>query len=105
MPKKWRNHWGSIPAAEGRDRDQALLKIGNLSLLSSSLNSAIRDAAWEKKKSGVGARHGLSHYAAGLETLGEYLKLDVWDEDAIQARGEWLAEQAVGVWPSPNAAG
>ena len=102
MPKKWRNHWGSLPVEEADDRDQALRKLGNMSLLSSRLNTSIRDASWATKKAGTGSRHGLDHYAQGLDTLGPDLQLAVWDEGAIEARGERLAKQALKVWPLPS---
>lgn len=101
MPKKWRNHWGALPKEEAEERDQALRKMGNLSLLSSRLNTSIRDADWSTKKAGKGNRHGLSHYAAALETLGTDLQLPAWDEAAIGARGRRLAQQALAVWPRP----
>ncbi|HYC57040.1 MAG TPA: DUF262 domain-containing HNH endonuclease family protein [Candidatus Binatia bacterium] len=102
MPKKWRNHWGTLPAEEAHRRDQALRKLGNLSLLSTKLNTSIRDGAWEIKKNGSKGRHGLQHYASSLETLAPYLSRSVWDDSAIYERGRWLAEQALRVWPFPS---
>lgn len=102
MPKKWRNHWGPIGDVAARERDQALRKLGNLSLLSSTLNTAIRDSNWERKRNGTEKRHGLKKYAAGLETLGADLKLDEWNEATIRARGVRLAKHALQVWPSQS---
>lgn len=104
MPKKWRNHWGALPEEAARNRDQELRKLGNLSLLSSSLNTSIRDADWRTKKAGRNGRHGLDRYAQGLETLAPDLHLDTWDESTIRARGERLAGQALAVWPFPQTA-
>ena len=84
------------------ERDQVLRKLGNLSLLSSSLNSSIRDSDWQTKKSGKGKRHGLDRYAAGLETLAEDLPNETWTESHIHARGQRLAEQAIRIWPHPS---
>jgi len=102
MPKKWRNNWEPAGPEESGERDQVLRKLGNLSLLSSSLNSSIRDGDWPTKKSGKGKRHGLSQYAAGLDTLAEDLSNETWAESDIRSRGQRLAEQAIQVWPYPG---
>lgn len=105
MPKKWRNYWGALSEPEARARDQALRKLGNLSLLSSSLNASIRDGNWETKKNGAKKKHGLVRYAQGLDTLAPDLQLTTWNEPTIEARGKRLAEQAVKrVWPYPTIA-
>ncbi len=103
MPKKWRNHWGVLGDAEQeRLRDQLLLKLGNLTLLTSSLNSAIRDADWSTKKKGKGNNDGLEKYGRGLEIFDEELALSDWDEAAIEKRSARLLEQALVVWPHPS---
>jgi hypothetical protein len=99
MPKKWTNHWGRLEAAESQERDGALRKLGNLSLLSTSLNISIRDADWATKKAGSKGKHGLLRYASGLDTLAPDLALDEWNEGTIRARGARLAQQALLVWP------
>ena len=96
MPKKWRNHW---PMAEDpANRDWMLLTMGNLAIITSSLNTSIRDADWKTKKMGAGSREGLLKYAVGLETLSDYLKLDEWNEEHIYERAEWLFEHASDIW-------
>lgn len=99
MPKKWRNHWGKLPDDAARERDQALRKLGNLSILSARLNISVRDAAWRDKKKGQGKQHGLERYAGGLETLADALKQAEWDEARIADRGNRLADWALKVWP------
>ena len=50
MPKKWRNHWGQLDTKEEQDRrDKLLLTMGNLTIITQSLNAAIRDAEWQVK--------------------------------------------------------
>ena len=96
MPKKWRNNW-DMPADPG-NRDETLLTLGNLAIITSSLNASIRDANWKTKKQGSGTRDGLLKYAVGLETLSDFLKLDEWNEDHIYERAEWLYEHAADIW-------
>ncbi|MCP4805947.1 MAG: DUF262 domain-containing protein [Proteobacteria bacterium] len=102
MPKKWRNKWAPLADQAAIDnRNRLLLTLGNLTLLTSSLNSGIRDSTWETKKNGNGRRHGLLVYGRGLSIFDQDLELDTWDEGAIRARARRLAEQAITTWPRP----
>jgi hypothetical protein len=104
MPKKWRNHWGETSPAEADRRDQALRTLGNLTLLSSQLNTSIRDSAWAAKKSGTAERSGLLRYGAGLDIFDPDLDHDEWTVELIGERGRRLAGLAVTeVWPYPDA--
>ena len=99
MPKKWRNHWafsGDKAAADFRDRK--LLTLGNLTIITQSLNASIRDADWSTKKSGHVDKGGLRKYAEGIETLSTFLEADVWDETAIQNRATYLSTKALETW-------
>jgi hypothetical protein len=99
MPKKWRNHWkfnGSKADEEARDRK--LLTLGNLTIITQSLNASIRDADWATKKAGQGNNGGLNKYAVSIETLSPYLSLDVWDESAIAQRAKDLTAKALSTW-------
>ena len=50
MPKKWENNWAPVVNDEQRyNRNNKLLTLGNLAIITSSLNSAIRDSSWDIK--------------------------------------------------------
>lgn len=99
MPKKWRNNWGDCASEEEcRQRDSILLTLGNLAIIPQTLNASIRDAAWKIKKTGKGNKPGLSKCAAGLMTLNDALNKDVWDEEKIKNRAQWLFVQAKNIW-------
>lgn len=102
MPKKWRNNWGI--AIDPDNRDFMLQTLGNLAIITSSLNSAIRDADWDKKLDGTSSKGGLKKHAAGLVTMEAVLNSTDWDEDHISERADWLADKANEVWPSYSAA-
>ncbi|HSW29424.1 MAG TPA: DUF262 domain-containing HNH endonuclease family protein [Longimicrobiales bacterium] len=104
MPKKWRNHWDSVPEDRVDLRNKTLRKLGNLTLLSSALNREIRDSGWRQKKEGTKKRPGLMRYGTGLEIFDEDLKEEAWTEEQIVARGNRLASAAIGprVWPLPE---
>lgn len=69
MPKKWRNKWGALDDEAATRRDRKLLTLGNLAIITHSLNASIRDADWPTKKQGKGYKDGLALCAAGLATM------------------------------------
>lgn len=98
MPKKWRNKWGSLDDEAASQRDRKLLTLGNLAIITHSLNASIRDADWTTKKQGKGYKDGLALCAAGLATMAGALEKESWDEDDIADRAEWLADKALEAW-------
>lgn len=100
MPKKWRNNWEKCETPElARQRDSVLLTLGNLAIITQSLNASIRDSDWQTKKAGKGQDNpGLLSCAAGLTTIQDALKKDIWNEAEIRNRAVWLCEQAKNLW-------
>lgn len=99
MPKKWENNWPAVDTQQEKDeRNAALMTIGNLTIIPSSLNSSIRDSNWEIKKNGTINRPGLIQYASGLETFSQYLSENIWDENKIRHRANFLFEKAKAIW-------
>ena len=100
MPKKWRNNWRVEEGFNAEHRDWMLLTLGNLTIITQSLNASIRDADWNTKKIGKGNKGGLIKYADGIETLSDFLTLDEWNEQRIYDRAEFLARNAITIWHS-----
>ena len=101
MPKKWENNWDTekdFTEEERNYRNNKLLTLGNLAIITASLNSSIRDANWDIKKQGKGNKKGLLEYANGLETMNKYLQYDKWDENSIDKRAGFLSEKALAIW-------
>lgn len=99
MPKKWENNWGVLSTPEERDiRSRKLLTLGNLAIITQSLNASIRDSDWATKKNGKAKKAGLIHYSGGIETLSPYLNIEEWNESEIENRANFLLEQALQVW-------
>lgn len=99
MPKKWETHWQNLPKGYTEDdRNKALKTLGNLMIISDSLNRSISNADWTTKKNGKGNHPGLLKYASDLEIWNGALELPVWNEKSIADRANRLAEQANDVW-------
>ncbi|GEP52803.1 hypothetical protein FNO01nite_34750 [Flavobacterium noncentrifugens] len=99
MPKKWENKWSSVSTKEAKDyRNYKLKTLGNLAIITQSLNASIRDSNWPTKKKGSGNNEGLRHYSGGIETLAPYLELSDWNEIEIEKRAEFLLNKAKEIW-------
>ena len=99
MPKQWKNNWSPVATdVERIKRDLKLLTLGNLTIITSSLNSSIRDADWTTKKEGRGDKHGLNHFAASIDTFSPYLNEPEWNEVMIENRAESLFSKARLIW-------
>lgn len=99
MPKKWRNKWGSLMTIDKPDyRDFKLKTLGNLSIITQSLNASIRDSDWSIKRSGRDGKEGLRHFSAGIETMAPYLDCSEWNEVEIEKRAADLYNKAKDVW-------
>ena len=100
MPKKWRNKWGALDDEAARAKGPEALTLGNLAIITHSLNASIRDADWPTKKQGKGYKDDFlpSRAACGLATMAGALEKESWDEGDIADRAEWLADKALEVW-------
>jgi len=97
MPQHWQTHW-PLPkkSAEAElARNEAIQSIGNLTLVTQPLNSAISNGPWQQKRDDI-----LDHSALSLNRM--FRSIDEWDEVEISARAEALFRLANSVWPRPT---
>ncbi len=101
IPQSWKDTWPlknhGDEAALAR-REECIHRLGNLTLVTSSLNPALSNDPWAEKR-GELAQHSALRLNAQL--VHEYI--DCFDEDAIDARGAALADLLVDEWPGPDA--
>lgn len=103
MPQNWEEHWPldttgltpeQIEAAQDRRRSR-IHRLGNLTLVSGGLNSAMQNASWANKKPELN-KHSRLLLNARLE------QYDTFDEADIDARGAALIEIILKIWPGPD---
>lgn len=108
MPQEWEEHW---PLVDGTgkpltgeplekaiaDRVAHLNRLGNITIVTQPLNSALSNSAWATK------RKELNKHSR-LLLNGRVVERETWDEQEIDERGAWLAEQLAAIWPGPDAA-
>jgi hypothetical protein len=97
MPRKWQAHWPSPAGAEDADRDRMVHTVGNLTLLTSRLNTKVSNSAWASKRVDLQAHDVLKLNSDLLLVAGED-----WTEDGIRSRTNNLIDTIVEIWPVPE---
>lgn len=113
MPQNWVEHWPlpdgtqGLPwselaemelsdpmAAASLHRRSMLQTIGNLTLITGSLNTAVSNGPWSEKRGGI--------LRSSLLPLNQQLHdMATWDEEAILKRGKELLARCKKLWPGP----
>lgn len=104
LPQHWQTHWkleshdeetaDQFDARKAR-RNTLLHTMGNLTLLTNSLNPAVSNGRFKAKRSEI-----LKHSAINLNRFLQ--DLDTWDEEAIADRGKTLFKVASKIWKYPK---
>ena len=105
LPQLWEAPaWSEPTEPEGKSetdespverRSRLLHSLGNLTLLTRELNSAVRNGPYDVKRPEI-ARHSVLRLNTYFQdTL-------VWNEAEIQKRGRILFDHATGIWPYPT---
>lgn len=99
MPTKWTPEtWPIEDITKSEERNKDLKTLGNLALLTQSLNSSVSNNSWTVKLHGTGKKKGLLEYATGIVTMKWALEQSEWDEDKIALRADWLYSHARVIW-------
>lgn len=106
LPQKWEQHWPLPEGADRLQRDHRVHGIGNLTLVSASLNPSLSNAPWKDwtaaGKIQPGKRSGLNqHSNLHLNRKIVTAHPDAWDESCIDARALDLFATARELWPRP----
>ena len=110
MPQTWETNWPLPDGSKGmgfvelfeatetdpralatRKRNVAIQTLGNLTLLSSALNSAQSNLPWDQKRKEM-AKHSLLPINQSL------LEQPYWNEEMILKRGDDLFDRASKIW-------
>lgn len=107
MPQSWEEHWPILIDSRtairdetdpvwinaSEERNRAVNRIGNLTLVTGSFNGHLSNSGWDAKRSEFAKQHTLviNFAIADAET---------WDEAHISNRAAGLAGAATEIWPS-----
>lgn len=99
LPRGWRTNWPVEGIAAEADRDAHVHRLGNLTLLTASLNASVSNSAWLGDK---GKRAELRRHDVLLinRTILDRA-VEGWDEHAIDERTSELTRALLETWPVP----
>jgi GNAT superfamily N-acetyltransferase len=99
LPRSWRDHW-SVDGLEAEvERDAHVHRLGNLTLITSSLNSSISNGPWLGDK---GKRTALDkHDVLLMNREIRQVSAGGWTEVLIDARTQEVLDALVATWPVP----
>jgi len=105
LPRAWKKTWPLSEELRGEEleaatvaRNERIHRLGNLTIVTQPLNTALSNASWARKQKELNRNTRLLLNVRLIEDYPE-----VFDEDAIEARGAWLTERILSVWPGPDA--
>lgn len=115
MPQKWREHWRSTPPLtpeQEQARDRAVHTLGNLTLVTQSLNSSLSHRPWTDFQA-VGLSEGGQPGQGKWSVLSKFnlivlnkeildMHPDDWSELDIAQRATALATAITNVWVGPD---
>ncbi len=113
MPQGWRTHWDSgLTPTEAAERDRLVNSIGNLTLVTKSLNGSLSNRPWTDAQAD-GLKEG-GEPSKGKRTLLNAFSLlvlnrlvveahpEAWTDNDIAGRSEAVTGAITSIWPRPE---
>lgn len=100
LPQSWGRNWPVDGLAAEIERKEHVHRIGNLTLLTESMNSSVSNSAWLGPGGKREKMHGHDLLLLNRRVL--EMSADGWDEARIDARTTDLVRILLRVWPVPE---
>ena len=100
MPQSWQSNWPLTSGITDLERDRLVQTLGNLTLLSTKLNSSVSNGPWmgESGKSSALTEHDVLLLNKRVQDSGK----NGWSEELIRARTEELTSMILDIWKIPE---
>lgn len=96
LPQKWSDHWPVETVEAEEIRTEHVHRLGNLTLLTGSLNSKVSNGPWGAKRAALQDHDTLLLNSRLLSTVGA-----TWDETGIDKRTDAMISVLLAAWPVP----
>lgn len=97
LPQRWEQHWPVDGLEAQLERGAHVHRLGNLTLLTEGLNSAVSNSSWATKRKKV-AKHDVFLMNRQFADAGT----EIWNEASIDARTQAMVEALLATWPVPE---
>lgn len=98
LPRAWKDTWPVEDPELAETRQAHVHRIGNLTLLTTALNSKVSNGPWPTKRSGLQDHNTITLTGRVLKRT----ESQAWDEALIDERTALLVDALLRVWPIPN---
>lgn len=98
LPQSWQDNWPVEDEHAELDRAAHVHRLGNLTLLTKSLNSKLSNGPWVKKQDQLALNDTLLVNSRLLKSIGDA----PWDEARIDARTALMIDVLLRTWPVPS---
>lgn len=102
LPQSWESSWPLPNRLDDREmadataaRTARLHRLGNLTIVTQPLNSALSNGPWQAKRAALNAN---SKLLINVSLAGR----EAWDEQAIDERTVWIAQRLCSMWPASD---
>lgn len=96
LPQRWQANWPVDGLEAELARGAHVHRLGNLTLLTSSLNSAVSNGSWRVKRGMLAA-----HDVFLMNRLFADPAVETWDENRIDERTDAMIDAVLATWPVP----
>jgi hypothetical protein len=100
MPQSWQSNWPLTAGVTDLERDRLVQTLGNLTLLSTKLNSSVSNGPWlgDSGKSAALTEHDVLLLNKRVQDSGK----NGWSEELIRARTDELTSMILDIWKVPE---
>ena len=98
LPQSWKETWPVQSPDDADARQGRVHRLGNLTLLTRSLNSKVSNGPWSAKRAALLDHNTITLTGRVIKRTEEH----AWDEEAIDERTTELIDALLRVWPVPE---
>ncbi|MBO0610711.1 GmrSD restriction endonuclease domain-containing protein [Myceligenerans salitolerans] len=98
LPRTWQATWPVETPEEAEERQARVHRLGNLTLLTKSLNSKVSNGPWVSKRAALLDHNTITLTGRVVSRTADH----AWDEELIDARTGELIDTFLHVWPVPE---
>lgn len=95
MPQTWEQNWPVSTTEQADNRRDHIHRLGNLTLLTTALNSKVSNSGWDSKRAAL-VQHSTILMNAQLITMSK------WGEMSIDTRTDRMVTALLRAWPVPE---